>query len=101
MTVQITSENEKVIEVHPPPPQKNLGPDSFSGKLYQTFKELIAIFSNSSKKQKMNSKLMSSALPWYPNQTRIQETKLQANIPEHRCKNLHQNISKSIKKMQG
>ena len=48
------------------------------------------------RKEYFHAHFLRPALPRYPNQTKtLQKKKLQAHISdEHRCKNLHQNMSK-------
>ena len=84
------------------PPNKSPGPDYFTGKFCQTFREelmpsLLKIFPKFAEEQTLPNSFYEATITLTPkpdNNIR-QERKLQANITdEHRCINPQQNFSK-------
>ena len=74
------------------PTNKSPGPDSFTGKFYQTFKEestpILLKLSKKSKKGTLSNSFYKANIPLTPKQDKDTTRKVQANISgEHRCKN--------------
>ena len=84
------------------PQNKSSGPDNFTGKFYQTFREelmpiLLKLFPKIAEEEHFQTHSMRPPFPRYQNQTKIihKKRKLQTNITdEHRCKSPQQNFSK-------
>ena len=71
----ITSTEIKTV-IKKLPTDKSPGPDGFTGKFYQTFREeltplLLKLFQKSQRKGHSQTHSMRPPSPWYPNQTKV------------------------------
>ena len=99
MNRPITSTEIKTVPKYLPT-NKSLGPDGFTGKFYQKFREELTpmplkFFQKIAEKGKLTNSFYKATINVIPKSKIQQKRKLQANTTdEHRCKNPQQNCSK-------